>query len=518
MSQKPIVMEQLKQILQLKFDGIGIREIARRTGLSRNSVRKYLAKLAGTLDKGDSHALSNRDLADNAYNNDQLEHDALRLQQLSLHFSNCKSELSKTGVTRQLLWEEYLHLHPDGYSYSRYCYHLKQHLRKSDVSMHLEYAPADIIMVDFAGKKQHYVDVYSGEVIECQVFVSILPYSGLIFCKAVHSQQTADFTECINSMLKYYAGVPATILCDNLKTAVIRPSRYEPVFTDICYQLSEHYATTFSATRPYSPRDKAMVERAVSIVYTNVYAPLRQQDFTSLQNLNDAMNQQLYLLNNKPYKNTAYSRWYYYDAHEKSLLKPLPSEVFSPKKVVVLTVQRNYHVQLTEDHLYYSVPYQHVGKKVKVLYDKRVVEVYLNTERIALHLRKPHCKAYTTHAGHMPPHHQRMQTIKGWNKEDLLLQATTIGTATLQAVTLMLENSIYVEQNYKACFGMLMLQKKYSVGRLEAACSRALQGTRINYTMIKNILERGLDKQKPDAENITPIPSHDNIRGKDNYQ
>ena len=143
--------------------------------------------------------------------------------------------------------------------------------------MHLEYQPADMIMVDFAGKKQRYVDVYSGEVIECQVFVSILPYSGLIFCKAVHSQQTADFTECINSMLKYYAGVPATILCDNLKTAVIRPSRYEPVFTDICYQLSEHYTTTFSATRPYSPRDKAMVERAVSIVYTHVYAPLRQR-------------------------------------------------------------------------------------------------------------------------------------------------------------------------------------------------------------------------------------------------
>jgi transposase len=518
MSQKPIVMEQLKQILQLKCDGIGIREIARRTGISRNSVRKYLAMLPATTGDEDSPELSNRDLADRAYNNDQLEHDTLRLEQLSQHFAACQSELSKTGVTRQLLWQEYLGLHPDGYSYSRYCYHLKQYLKKSDVSMHLEYQPADMIMVDFAGKKQHYIDMQTGECIECQVFVSILPYSGLIFCKAVHSQQTADFTACINSMLKYYAGVPATILCDNLKAAVIRPSRYEPVFTDICYQLSEHYATTFSATRPYSPRDKAMVERAVSIVYAHVYAPLRHQEFTSLLNINEAMNRQLYLLNNKPYKNTAYSRWYFYDKHEQGLLKSLPSEPFSPKKVVVLTVQRNYHVQLSEDHLYYSVPYQYVGKKVKVLYDNRVVEVYLNTDRIALHLRKPHCKAYTTLADHMPPHHQRMQTIKGWNKEDLLLQATGIGTATLQAATLMLENSIYIEQNYKACFGMLMLQKKYSKQRLEAACNRALQGTRVNYTMIKNILERGLDKQITVPENNTTIPLHDNIRGKNHYQ
>ena len=46
MSQKPIVMEQLKQVLQLKSDGISIREIARRTGISRNSVRKCLALLS----------------------------------------------------------------------------------------------------------------------------------------------------------------------------------------------------------------------------------------------------------------------------------------------------------------------------------------------------------------------------------------------------------------------------------------------------------------------------------------
>jgi response regulator of citrate/malate metabolism len=49
MAQKPIAMEQLKQILQLQKDGISIREMARRAGISRNSVRKYLSLLATTL-------------------------------------------------------------------------------------------------------------------------------------------------------------------------------------------------------------------------------------------------------------------------------------------------------------------------------------------------------------------------------------------------------------------------------------------------------------------------------------
>ena len=504
-------MEQLKQVLQLHKDGISIREIARRVGIDRNTVRKYLSRLKA------EESISEGGLAEQAYDNDLLELEAERLRQITVHFTGAEKELSKTGVTRQLLWQEYLEQHPDGYSYSRYCYHLQQYLKNRDLSMHLEYEPADTIMIDFAGKKQHYRDPTTGEQIPCEVFVAILPFSGLIFCLAVASQRTADFIRCINAMLRFYAGVTITILCDNLRTAVIRPDRYEPVFTDLCNQLSEHYDTTFSATRPYSPRDKAMVERAVNIVYTHVYAPLRNREFNSLEALNAAMQEQLILLNNKPYKNTPYSRWYFYEQQERSLLKLLPTEPFALKKTVQLTVQRNYHVQLSEDHRYYSVPYQHVGKKVKVFYDQQVVEVYLEGERIALHVRKSHNKAYTTLAEHMPPHHQRMQQIKGFNREDLLAQAARIGTAAVQAATLMLENSIYVEQNYKACFGMLMLQKKYGRDRLEAACSRALHGSRINYTMIKNILDAGLDKQPARVED-RPLPSHDNIRGKDHYQ
>lgn len=511
MAQKPIAMEQLKQILQLQADGISIREIARRVGISRNSVRKYLSRLNATEDNSD------RDITDKAYDNDILELDAERLRQVTAHFSATGSELSRTGVTRQLLWQEYLAQHSNGYSYSRYCYHLKQYLKNRDLSMHLEYQPADMIMIDFAGKKMYYMDLTTGERIECEVFVAVLPFSGFIFCHPVHTQRTADFAHSINSMSRFYGGVTATIVCDNLRTAVKRADRYEPEFTDVCLQLSEHYNTTFSATRPYSPRDKAMVERAVNIVYNHVYGPLRNRDFTSLAALNAAMQEQLIVLNDKPYKNTPYSRRYFFEQQERHLLKALPGEPFSSKKVVQLTVQRNYHIQLSEDHRYYSVPYQYVGKKVKVLYDAKVVEVYLEAERIALHIRKGHNKAYTTLAEHMPPHHQQMQQIKGWNRDDLLAQASRIGPSTRQAVALMLENSIYIEQNYKACFGMLMLQKKFTAIRLEAACSRALQGSRVNYTMIKNILERGLDKQLS-LPVPPPLPDHDNIRGKDHYQ
>jgi len=513
MAQNPLSMEVVKQILRLKHSGIGIRESARRLGISRNSVKKYLAQLQEIPDVPEDEA----QLAGLIYNNDCLAYDEERQRQLVFHFNQAGTELAKTSVTHQLLWQEYLHQHPDGYSYSRYCYHLQQYLKNRDLSMHLEYNPGDVMMIDFAGKKQNYTDPDTGELITCEVFISVLPASGLIFCKAVPSQRSADFASCINDMLRFYGGVSSTILCDNLKTAVIRASRYEPVFTELCELLSVHYSTTFSATRPYSPRDKAMVESAVRIVYAHIYAPLRHQHFTSLAALNEAMARQLQLLNDKPYKKTPYSRLYYFKQQEQSLLRELPSSPFILLHSVQLTVQRNYHIQLSEDRRYYSVPYQHVGQKVKVYYDNQTVEVYLGGQRIALHRRTAHNKAYTTLGEHMPPHHHRMQQIRGFNKDDLPAMAGRTGEATLQAATLILQNSIYIEQNYKACYGMLMLSKKHGDQRLEAACTRALQGIRVNYTLIKNILERKLDQVIPEQIPLL-IPDYENIRGKDAYQ
>lgn len=514
MAQKPITMEQIKQIIQLHQDGIGIREISRRVGLSRNTVRKYLSNLEAVVVEVPSR-IDDQQLAEAAYNNDSLVHDTVRLQQLILHFQYAHKELNKTGVTRQILWHEYLAEYPDGYGYSQYCYHFQQYIRNRDLSMHLEYKAGDIQMIDYAGKHLYYVDTTTGERIECEVFVSILPFSGLIFCTAVHTQRTSDLVYCINAMMKFYGGSASCVLCDNFKTAVIRSDRYEPVFTEVCLQLSEHYTTTFSATRPYSPKDKAMVERAVNIVYTHIYAPLRDRTFTSLHGLNKAIAEQLSSLNDKPYKRTPHSRRYFFEQQERSLLKSLPSTVFALKKVVLLTVQRNYHIQLSEGHNYYSVPYRYVGKKVKVLYDADSVEIYLELDRIAMHPRTN--QPYNTLQEHMPPNHAKMKRINGFNQDDLMGFAARIGTATKQIAERILQNNIYMEQNYKSCFGMIMLHKKYGEDRLEAACLRALPASRINYTMIKNILEKGLDKLQTPTPSA-PIPPHDNIRGEQYYQ
>lgn len=513
MAAKAIKVELLKQILRLRQDGFSVSAIARLAGLSRPTVIKYLCRFEQSLPEN-----KEEDQLNTLYNQDIVPSKSVRYSKLLAHFFYAEKELKKTGVTRQLLHLEYKELHADGYNYSQYCYHFNEYLKNKEVVMHLEHRAAETIMIDFAGKKLGYTDPESGEVILCQVFVAVLPYSGLIFARAVHSQNTQDFIICINDMLHYYGGVPLTILTDNLKTVVTRPSKYEPVFTEVCHQLSDHYSTTFSATRPYHPRDKAMVERSVMICYQHIYAPLRAQVFTSLKQLDQAIKGKLDLLNHKPYKSSPYSRRDLFEQGEKDLLKSLPAQAFTPKKSALATVQRNYHVQLTEDHHYYSVPYRFAGRKVRVLYDSKTVEIYLENERIALHSRTSFGSSYHTIPDHMPSNHQSAINIKGWTKPDLLAQAQAIGPNTHTAIERILISSFYPEQNFKSAHGVLMLEKNYGKQRLEAACGRLLTGTRVNYTLIKNILTSGLDKKPPTEETILQLPLHDNIRGAEQYK
>lgn len=513
MAAKTIDMEQLKIIIELYKKGESIKSIVRLTGITRNTVKQYLKR---SQDASYLTSLSSCKQYEETlfFNTDDTPLKGPRYKALIAHFDQCSRDLHKKGVTRYLLWQEYINQHGDGYGYSQYCYYLQQFLQPKDVVMHLEYKPAEIIMIDFAGTKFPYVDIHTAELLHAEVFVATLPYSGLVFFYAVHTQRTADFAEAINRMFRYFGGVTSTVLCDNLKTAVKRSDRYEPVFTDLCYQLSDHYQTTFSATRPYKPRDKALVEKAVNLLYKIAYAPVRNRTFTSIKEINLHLHEQADNMNVRPYKGSSYSRRDLFNQEEKALLYPLPAEVFAIKKGVILTVQRNYHVQLSEDHLYYSVPYTFTGKKVQVWYNSHTLEVYYEQQRIAIHQRTK--KGYNTIEAHMPPNHQQAQQVKGWTREQLLEKAQRTGASTYSAAEIILSGSIYMEQNYKSCFGMLQLAKRYTPERLEAACKRALSSSAVSYRMINNILKNGLDKQTSVAVQQS-LPLHDNIRGPQQY-
>jgi transposase len=521
MAAKPITMHQIRQILELAFKGKGQREIARITGFSKNTVRVYLSRslrynssFIFLLQLEDS-VLKQIVLPSKKAMVEQDERYIFFLSKRDYYFE----ELHKTGVTKLLLWNEYRAENKAGYGYTQFCNYLSLEEKKRGVVMHFSHTPGDVMQVDYAGDLMHYVDKTSGELIPCQVLVCVLPYSNMTFVMALKSQKQDAFIEGICKALEYFGGVPLSIKSDNLKSAVTKANRYEPTITEALMFLGAHYSTTITASRVYKPRDKASVEKAVDLTYKNIYAPLRDRVFHSMEEMNIEILQKLNDFNDKKMQKKPFSRREAFNKEEKSILRPLPTEKYELKHTVEAKVQKNYHIILGEDKKQYSVPFQHTGQKVKVIYTYSTVEIYLKMDRIALHKRDYTHNVYITNATHMPTNHKAYWEQKGWNKEDFEKQALSIGTHTYQVIQKILEGHQFIEQSYNSCLGVLRLKTKYGKDRLENACKRALKGKWTNYKVISTILATSQDKLEIEAESSIPSPpDHDQIRGASAYQ
>ena len=64
-------------------------------------------------------------------------------------------------------------------------------------------------------------DPLTGEILPIVVFVAILPYSQYIYAEGMLSTKEPQWIEVNNHALDYFGGVPALVVCDNCKQAVI---------------------------------------------------------------------------------------------------------------------------------------------------------------------------------------------------------------------------------------------------------------------------------------------------------
>jgi len=322
---KPLRMHQIRLIIELHQQGRGIREMVRLTGIARNTIREYLKRIEGI---GLSHQelLSQSDEAlIPALYVESIEKDpggrileTDRFAELEPRLEPYSLELKKRGVTRQLLWEEYRQDHPNGYGYTQFCAHLNKYLRRDDAVMHFTHIPGEQLQMDLAGDKLGYVDAQTGEWIACEVLIGVMPYSSFTYAIALDSQKQEQVIHGFVQNVKYLGGVPLSVKWDNMRQVVKRANRYEPVFTEALEYVSQHYNTTIMAARVRKPRDKASVEKAVDIAYKRLYAPLRDRIFHSIEQLNEALHQELEKLNNRPFKAKPGCRRSVFEADQKS--------------------------------------------------------------------------------------------------------------------------------------------------------------------------------------------------------
>ncbi|WP_439557852.1 IS21 family transposase [Dyadobacter sp.] len=521
MANKVTSMQTLRLIIQLLDRNVSERNISRQLHISRNTIKFYKDRLlAGPHSFRQLLALDDGILSSMVYaDSPSVQNEVARKANFRERLAYFLSELKDTGVTRQLLWEEYLAQYPDGYRYSQFCHHLNESGKIMQASFHIRYQPADVMMIDFAGKQLHYFDKATGEQISCQVLVCVLPFSNYTYVEALPNARLPALLAALNNCLRYFKGVPLSLKTDNMRQVVQKTNRYEPTFTELIQQWALHNNIALVATRPAKPKDKAPVEGHVKITYQRIYAPLRDQVFFSLQELNEAVRKHLELHNNKTFQGKNYSRWQQFSQHEQHLLQPLPDQSFVMKHSTSAKVQKNYHVTLGEDWHHYSVPFHYIGKQVTIIYDQQTVEIYLAHQRIAVHKRFFNEHGYTTLREHMPENHRVYQQQKGWDSDYFLRQALQVGPATGSYIDGVLKGRQFTEQTFNSCRGILRLGSIYGKERLEAACQRAVHAGSYSYKTLANILANNLDKAPQLTQTaLFQTPDHDNIRGAAAYE
>ena len=504
----------IRHILRLHTQRQTMSEIIVQTGILRPVLKKYLKEFKESgLRFSEINELSDKDLEE-LFTKPEEDPVTEKLQTLFNLFPHFDRELKRNGVTKRLLWEEYISKHPDGVKNSQFKKYFADWKSRIIPSMRKEHIAGDKMYIDFAGEKLSIIDKNTGDAKPVEVFVAILGASQLTFVEAVMSQQKEDFIPACEDALHYFGGVPAAIVPDNLRSAVTKSDRYEPTINETFADFSEHYNTTILPARAYKPKDKALVEIVINIIYTRIYAKLRDIKFYSLEELNNAIAIALEEHNNQTVTGRNGSRREQFEQMERATLLPLPTLRYEFKKRFSATVLKHGHVSLSADKHYYSVHHSFIGKKVKVMYSRYNVEIFYNYERIALHKRLKSPYKYTTDKEHLPSAHRFVYELTA---DRLLMQADAIHKDVRLYISKILNKSRHQEQAYKVCLGVLCFAAKVGNDRLTKACQRALDCGSYNYRTIKKILESGIETSENLSENVK-MPEHDNIRGKDYYQ
>lgn len=514
MAGRQISMRKIKETLRQRWEvGLSCRLVAESLGVSASQVSLTcrLARSRGLtiarvneLDEGSLEAVLFG------------EHATKPIAERELpDFGKIHAERKRKGVTLTLLHMEYLQVHPQGVRYSQFCNYYRAWLKKHSLTMRQEHICGEKLFVDYAGMRPHLTDPTSGEKTPVELFVCVLGASSYTYAEATRTQRSHDFISSHVRAFSYFGGVPKLIVPDQLKSGVTSAHRYEPTIQRTYEEMATHYGTAVMPARPRKPRDKAKVEVGVQVAERWILAALRDQTFFSLEALNERIFELLESVNTREMRGYGKSRQELFRTLEKPALMSLPAEPFVYGDWKTAKVNIDYHIEALGH--YYSVPHALVRESVDVRITAMTVEVFHRGVRVGSHVRNDAKGRHTTDSAHMPKSHQKHME---WTPSRIISWAASIGLHTQALVESILTQRPHPEMGYRSCLGILRLAKRYDNVRLEAACARALLVNVRSYRHVDSILKHGLDRVPlPESKkaNETPLPVHENIRGRNYY-
>ena len=361
-------MPRAREILRLKHDvRLSIREIAQACNCGKSTVAEILdrAEKAGITWSTDCN---DKQLMSFLYPPIE-KNDSTPEPDMEYVFR----EMRKKGVTLMLLWEEYKERHPEGIMYSQFCERYNNFKKDNKISMHKEHKAGEEVEVDWTGSTLSYVNAETGEVKEAYVFVAVLPASSYPFAYAYADTKAANWIDAHVRAFDFFGGVPRITIPDNTKTAVIKSDLVDPILNKSYNEMAVHYRTTIVPARAGKPKDKAADENMVGNVSRRIIAALRNRQFFSLHEINQAIYELLNKFISRPFQKMEGNRLTAFEQIDKPCLQPLPVSKYEYAEWKEAKVQFNYHVDY--DGFFYSVHYSYINKPCSIRATARAIEI-----------------------------------------------------------------------------------------------------------------------------------------------
>lgn len=480
-----------KDIITKRFAlGMSGMAIAESLGASPSGVNDFLRafKACQTLEYPLPEGITNYGIAEAVYG----KKPALTGRDLSYEapdFAAVEKEMSsRKNMTLVVLWNRYAKRCRDGglkfYSYRQFCENYAKWCEQNKETLHFNAVIGQKMEVDFAGKTFRLVDRLTGEVVEIVVFVAVLPYSQYIYAEGMVSTREPQWIEVNNHALQYFGGVPALVVCDNCKQAVIANKDWiAPDLNQDYAECAEHNHTVILPAKVKKPKYKSSVENAVGILERGFFHDMEEMKYFSLDQFNRDLWRNLEKLNAAPFAKKAHCRRYYWE-EERQELMPLPSEPYEYMDRKVAKVSSDYHVRY--NNAYYSVDRAYLHKEVLIRASASTVRIFSKEGMLICEWPRATSRSqWSTNPSHLPANYRELSE---WSGTYFVQRAMAVGPNTVEVIRQILASRKLEVQTYRMCQGVLSFTKKYSKQALEETCRQALALGKTTYTQIKNTI------------------------------
>ena len=485
----------------LLSSGVGQREIERRIGVDRKTIRRY-ARLAQSPEVPTG---SERDDGQTPPPRPPAGPYLLARKDVSAcepHRAWIESQVS-LGRNAVAIYQDLVEGHGFAHCYNsvkRFVASLRR--REPERFDVLEFAPGEEAQVDYG---QGAPTLYRpGKYKRPWLFVMTLAYSGKSFRKTVWKTDQELWARLHEQAFRALGGCPRYVVLDNLREGVIRPDLYAPELNPVYAAMLAHYAVVADPCRVADPNRKGVVENAIG--HTQGTA-LKGRRFDSIEAQNAWLahwEERWAALRIHGRKKRQVLEMY---REEQPHLRPLPLEGFRTFRQATRTVDDAGLVQV-EGSYYAALPALPHSEVTVRIYEREIEILDGAGQCLRRHEKSLRKGAFAIEAADRLFNPSR-------ESARLLARAARIGPCTAALGREILAR--LGRPGQRALYGLANLPRRYACAEIEAVCARLLQAQCISYAALRRALER---KQAGGNPAATPVLSQSGpaIRAITEYQ